>query len=143
MRSTIATATLLLGLGQPAVASSNPECIAMADQPPLCTVDASTHSYTPPNQAIDGGVRGVYWIDAGPDKPGYTNPWVDLNMLQPFPPSDKHYGKFWIMDATPMYQSWQDVEESYPYVSNLMKMGSRSIVDPMTLEVRSERRVCG
>lgn len=37
--------------------------------------------------------------------------------------------------STPSYQSWEDVAETYPYVSHLTKMGSRSEVDPSDLTV--------
>lgn len=84
---------------------------------------------------MPASVRGVYWIDAGDDKPGYTNPWVDLNMLQPFPEGDRKEGKFWVRDTTPGYQTWEDIQETFPYVANILKMGSRSVVDPEDLTV--------
>jgi len=72
--------SLLLSL-IPVAFASNPECIDDRLEN-TCTVRASTHSYRAPNLLVPEDVRGVYWIDAGPDAKGYTNPWVDLNFVQ-------------------------------------------------------------
>ena len=39
------------------------------------------------------------------------------------------------MIGTPHYQSWEDVPESFPYVSSLRKLGTRSEVNPKDLTV--------
>ena len=86
--------------------SINPECLD--DRPEgTCVVKASLHSFAPPNMLLPEDVRGVYWIDAGPDAPGYSNPWVDLNFLVPFPKDSKKAGQFFVLDKTPGYQSWE------------------------------------
>ena len=116
--------------------SNNPKCIdAKDDDGLLCSVKISEHTFQPPNSLVPEAVRGVYWIDAGGDAPGYSNPWVDLNYLQAFPSGSSKEGKLWVMDRTPGYQSWEDVPESYPYIAQLTKIGSRSEVDPRDLTV--------
>lgn len=54
----------------------------------------------------------------------------------PFPPDSHKAGKFYTIDATPGYQSWEDVPESFPYVSSFVKLGTRSEVDPEDLTIR-------
>ena len=114
--------------------AANPECLE--DRPnDTCVVKASSHSFSPPNLLIPEDVRGVYWIDAGPDAPGYSNPWVDLNYLTPFPDDDKKAGQFYVLDKTAGYQSWEDVDESFPYIKSLQSRTTRSEVDPTDLTV--------
>ena len=119
--------------------STNPECLPPTDDTTpttTCKVDLKTHTFAQPNLAIPSDLRGVYWIDAGSEAPGYSNPWVDLNMLKPFPEGSGKDDSMWIMDATPLYQSWEwDKPESYDYVKTLMKLGTRSEVDINDLTV--------
>lgn len=89
--------TLCATLAVTALCGKNSECIEDKDDG-LCSTNLDAHNFQPPNELIPADVRGVYWIDAGPDAPGYTNPWVDLNFLQPFPEGSRKKGKFWVMD---------------------------------------------
>lgn len=136
-------ATLLLGYcffsacvasPLPPHTTQNSECMASRPEG-LCTVDPNTHKFHPPNPLLPESTRGVFWIDSGDYTSGKTNPWVDLNFLQPFPNGSKEEGKFWVMDAHPQYQSWVDVPASLRYVKHLKSIGSRSEVDPVTLTV--------
>lgn len=101
----------------------------------LCTVNLEEHQFAPLNMQLPAKARGVFWIDAGDDTNGKTNPWVDLNFLQPFPANSSKAGKWWVMDSTPKYQSWVDVPASIGYVKHIKTGGSRSEVDPDTLTV--------
>ena len=111
------------------------ECVA--DKPQgLCTVSLSQHTFAPNNLLLPENVRGVFWIDAGTDMPGKSNPWVDLNYMIPFEEGSGKEGMFYTIDATPGYQSWEDVPESYPYIKSFTSLGTRSEVDPTDLTVR-------
>merc|ERR1712098_533555 len=92
----------------------------------LCAVDLRSHAFALPNMALPESIRGVFWIDAGNASKGYSNPWVDLNFLKPFPAGSSKAGRYWVMDATPRYQSWEDLPESVSYVKRIRSMGSRS-----------------
>lgn len=96
----------------------------------LCVVDLASHTFAAPNVALPESIRGVFWIDAEGAGEGTTNPWVDFGYLAPFPAGSWNEGKFWVLDATPGYQSWEDVPESIPYVSRIKSMGTRSVVAP-------------
>ena len=50
-------------------------------------------------------------------------------MMRPYTKGSSEKGKFWVMDRTPAYQSWEDVPESFPYVKKLSSEGSRSTAD--------------
>ena len=123
----------VLSLGSAAFTTAN-ECLAQRPQG-LCTVNLEMHKFAPPNMDLPETARGVFWIDSGDDSKGKSNPWVDLNFLKPFPAGSAKAGKWWVMDATPMYQSWVDVPASFGYVRDLKVAGSRSEVDPKTLTV--------
>jgi hypothetical protein len=123
---------LLLACGTACVRAD--ECLSSRPDG-LCEVKLSTHAFAPPNMDFPANTRGVFWIDAGDDAGGHSNPFVDLNCLQPFPPSSSKHGKWWVRDATPEYQSWVDVPASYSYVHMLKSLGTRSEVDPQTLTV--------
>eukprot|EP00929_Paragymnodinium_shiwhaense_P123012 TRINITY_DN96407_c0_g1_i1.p1 TRINITY_DN96407_c0_g1~~TRINITY_DN96407_c0_g1_i1.p1 ORF type:complete len:220 (+),score=14.59 TRINITY_DN96407_c0_g1_i1:54-713(+) len=109
--------------------AADPECLESRSSG-LCTVHLASHTFHAPNPLVPPGIRGVYWIDAGASGKGFSNPWVDLNFLTPFPAGSSHEGKFLVPDATPRYQSWEDLPRSVSYVHMLKALGSRSVVAP-------------
>ena len=66
-------------------AHSKSECIEQREGG-LCLVDVTKHTFAAPNPLLPSAVRGVYWIDAGKGTGmlGKSNPYIDLNMLEPF-----------------------------------------------------------
>jgi len=79
----------------------------------LCTVDMSTFPFAPVNYDIPANTRGVVFVVASDDNPGWTNPSIDLNRLTPYPKGHRLEGKYWVDSASPQYQTWEDNKDSY------------------------------